>query len=379
LIYNVTKDSYYGEIQTAINGASGGDEIEVAPGTYYEAIDFLGKPIHLYSTGATIDGRGHYHVVQCVNGEGSDTVLEGFTITGGNASGSSFPDNDGGGMFNNGASPTVINCTFSGNSANSNGGGMYNWQSDPTVTHCTFNGNTAGAGYGGGMYSAGSNLTVTNCTFSGNTAVYGGGMYSRTGSNPTVTNCTFRYNTADYGGDGGGMYNDSSNPIITNCILWDDKGGEIVGPATVTYSNVQGGWPGMGNINKDPYFEDSAGRLSIESPCIDVGYNDAVPSYITTDLDGNPRIWDGNFDQIDVVDMGAYEYWHPYDNDSDGIVDSIDPWPDSYSDWWPMYHPDGYLARGYIVDRGDQIIFVDPGYLYGLQGVRSFCCGKVVG
>ncbi|NIN70977.1 MAG: hypothetical protein GTO46_03365, partial [Gemmatimonadetes bacterium] len=72
------------------------DEIVVAPGTYFETINFLGKAIWLRSSDGPevtiIDGTGFFHVVQCVSGEGPDTVLDGFTITGGSAHGSN-PDN----------------------------------------------------------------------------------------------------------------------------------------------------------------------------------------------------------------------------------------------------------------------------------------------
>ncbi len=81
----------YCSIQTAIDNAVATDEIVVAAGTYFETINFLGKAITLRSSGGaevtTIDGTGNFHVVQCVSGEGSGTVLDGFTITGGNADG----------------------------------------------------------------------------------------------------------------------------------------------------------------------------------------------------------------------------------------------------------------------------------------------------
>jgi len=220
-------------IQAGINAAVNGDEVVVAPGTYFETINFLGKAITVRSTdpidsdivaATIIDGTGFFHVVQCVNHEGPDTVLNGFTITGGNANGP-FPDNLGGGMYNNGSSPTVTNCTFSGNSAIF-GGGMYNVSSSPTVTHCTFSENSVihpdGIGFGGGMRNLRSNPIVTNCTFTRNsTDSLGGGMANWT-SNPTVTNCMFSGNTA--GNLGGGISTRySNNPKVTNCTFSENS------------------------------------------------------------------------------------------------------------------------------------------------------------
>ncbi len=109
----------YCSIQTAIDNAVDTDEIVVAPGTYFESINFLGKAITLRSSGGPdatiIDGNGALHVVQCVSGESQDTVLDGFTITGGAA----FL---GGGMFNDQAGPTVTDCAFVGNTAEGGGG-----------------------------------------------------------------------------------------------------------------------------------------------------------------------------------------------------------------------------------------------------------------
>jgi hypothetical protein len=190
----------------------------------------------------------------------------------------------GGGMYNEGSSPAVTNCTFTDNSANWYGGGMHNYYSSPTVTNCTFTDNSA-TYWGGGIcnYSY-SSPTVEGCTFSGNSANEGGGMLNNYSSSPTVTNCTFTANSAigDFG-SGGGMFNNYSSPnvnnctfssnsaglgsggmdnwdsslTLTNCILWADAPSEIGGTAIVTYSDVQGGYSGTGNINADPCFASS--------------------------------------------------------------------------------------------------------------------------
>jgi hypothetical protein len=230
-VYNVTQDKRYGFIQTAINDANDRDEIEVSPGTYYEAIDFKGKAITLYSTDGpsvtTINGTGYDHVVQCVSYEDANTILEGFTITGGNANGS-WPDNCGGGMYNERSNPTIINCIFTANSADANGGGMYNHvyndqkYGNPTVVNCTFQNNIAGKG--GGMCNDWHvDAQVTNCIFSNNSAIVdGGGIFNEHTSSPTVTDCTFTGNSSGF--RGGGMYNDkSSNPTVVNCTFtWNN-------------------------------------------------------------------------------------------------------------------------------------------------------------
>ena len=72
--------------------------------------------------------------------------------------------------------------------------------------------------YGGGMYNESFSPTVSNCTFCDNTADFGGGMYNIS-SGPSVSNCTFSGNTAD---TGGGMYNWASGPSISNCTFSDN-------------------------------------------------------------------------------------------------------------------------------------------------------------
>jgi parallel beta-helix repeat protein len=306
------------------------------------------------------NGENSIHVVT-----GSDTdetaVLDGVTVTAGHADGD-FPDPSsfGGGMYCNAGSPTVTNCTFRGNYTSWDGGGMYCQFSSPTVTDCTFSGNESR--YGSGMYNDDfSTSTVIGCTFSGNSAYWrGGGMQTNNYSHPTVIDCTFIGNTATFGdgggmlidnnsnptvtnctftgnssAQGGGMRNDSSNPTVANCILWGNTPDEISNDSAfpvVTYSDVQGGWPGVGNIDADPIFVDPDNgdlRLLPGSPCIDAGDNAAVPVGIRRDLDGNPRMVVGSsliyLGAAPTVDMGAYEYqFDPFDRFLPGVFGTSD-------------------------------------------------------
>ncbi len=177
---------------------------------------------------------------------GSDTnasaVLDGFTITEGHANGSS-PDygysvSSGAGMYNNGGSPTVINCTFEGNWARRSGGGMSNhYGSQPIVTNCAFRENRA-LHSSGGMYNhEGSSPTVTDCEFHDNSTDWAGGaMENLTNSHPIVTNCTFEGNYSTgrnvWGnGIGGAMVNTDGDSTVTGCSFvanYADVGGGVI-------------------------------------------------------------------------------------------------------------------------------------------------------
>lgn len=301
------------------------------------------------------NGENSYHVVTA-NGTNATALLDGFTITAGNANGDVWPDDGGGGMNNHDGSPTITNCIFRNNVCFADGGGMRTWgksrpkvtncafidnsskqegggmmngpASSPTVINCTFRGNSAGED-GGGMYNnETTNARVTNCTFIANTVkLTGGGMYNVNSSRPTLTNCTFSGNTAGVGG--GGISNYKAGAILKNCIFWKNRapeGKEMYLRSTesefssidVDYCDVRDGrngihleaagnsirW-GAGNIDTDPKFADDQLRLSAGSPCINAGSNSLVPDGVTTDLDANPRILNG------VVDMGAYEFENP--------------------------------------------------------------------
>ena len=216
-------------------------------------------------------------------------------------------------MLNHESGPTVTNCTFSGNSAY-RGGGMYNFKSSPTVTNCSFNGNSASTGGGMENYQD-SNPTLTDCTFSDNYAdSHGGGMLSWRGSNPTLTNCTFSDNSARYGGGmandgsspalsdctfsgnsagdyGGGMYNEGSSPTLDNCTFNDNSAAQYGGGMfngwdsnpTVTNCTLSGnsaGWGGgMYNFESSPALRNTivanspSGRDCSGTPPTSEGYN----------------------------------------------------------------------------------------------------------
>jgi hypothetical protein len=291
-----------------------------------------------------------YHVVLSSGADGA-TVLDGFTITAGNADGSD-PDNSGGGMYNIFSSPTLINCTFVGNYAVRYGGAMFNYMfSSPTLVNCSFVGNYV-VFVGGGMENRYlSESTLINCIFSGNAAEHGGGM-GNSGADATLINSLFVGNSADR--RGGAMYNRFDAEVtVTNSVLWDNtalEGRQITlwydSVLSIRYCDLQGGaqdvnvveslidW-GDGNIDDDPCFVESGCwdangvwiegdyRLQRGSMCIDVGDNASVPADrddldgdgntvepIPWDLGGNARVVDGDNNGDSVVDMGAYEYFN---------------------------------------------------------------------
>ncbi len=227
----------FDNIQAAIDDSNDGDTIELQPGTYTgddnRDIDFFGKAITVRSIDPNDPNVVAATIIDC-NGtttephrgfyfhraETSISVLNGFAITNGYAK-------YGGGIYcSNGSEPTIINCTFSRNSAEYDGGGLYNWNSSPELTNCTFSNNSA-HWYGGGIYDVEySNPMLTKCSFRGNSANRGGGgIANRVNSSPVVTYCTFSVNSAG-GEGGGGMHNRwDSNPVLTRCMFTNNSAG----------------------------------------------------------------------------------------------------------------------------------------------------------
>jgi len=201
-----------------------------AAGGAWETRDWEANPTILSGDiGEPGNSDNSYHVVTAswVNRLG---VLDGFTITGGNADSIFEPNNFGGGMYSTNSTSTLRNLNFTSNSAYW-GAGIYNTsESNPTLGNVTFSSNSA-ARDGGGMYNDQSNPILSDVIFSANTAVVlGGGMYN-TNSNPTLSNVIFS------GNEGDGMYNDHSSPILTNVTFARNLGSRGGGMANYYTSN----------------------------------------------------------------------------------------------------------------------------------------------
>ncbi len=269
-------------------------------------------------------------------------TLDGFTVCGGNANGSSGIDFNGynffrtaaGGIYTRYSSFILSNLNVKGNSANTAGGIFIDHTNNNTVTNSTVSKNV-----NGGIRTS-SIITIANSIISGNK---GPGIYLYSGLNNVNSyirnsiisynsdagvyddqlnnnyiNCTFYGNTADYGG-GLGLFRDNSFATIKNCIFWDNIATGANGAytaeiyfdyseePTVQYCLMQAETlfsTGTGNINnQDPLLINPEGgdfRILAGSPVLDVGSNAAI-SGVSTDIAGNARI------QNTTVDMGAYE------------------------------------------------------------------------
>ncbi len=280
------------DLQTALQAAAPGDEIWVKMGVYKpttgadRTLSFnLESGVALYGGFAgtesdrearlpatnittlsgdldTGGGLDSYHVVRAdeVN---TQARLDGFTVTGANASDASGVEEWGGGMLVYNASPTIVDVHFIGNAAKAgggmfiqsgapllidvsfelndatiNGGGLHtNYLSSPTLTNVTFFDNWA-AEKGGGMCNFDlSRPSLTGGAFTGNSAGQnGGGMYNETGSNPELTGVTFSNNEASQ--NGGGMYNNGIFSTMTNVSFSSNIAGNQGGGIYNTSSSL---------------------------------------------------------------------------------------------------------------------------------------------
>jgi hypothetical protein len=261
-----------------------------------------------------------YHVVTASSTDAS-VVLDGVTITAGNANpsnyyGAAVYNESGnpvlrncrivqnysygrGAFYNVNGSPAFIDCLFSGNTSKYNAGALYNTGTNNVVlTRCVFVGNKTTSGMGGAIFhgtssvltavdtifggntanSSGGTLysvsttSFTNCVFTGNRAEQGGGIYQGSGL-LTLVNCTFSENVSTYYPYGAGLYTRDNTAAITNCIFWGNHYGTQPADENdqinyfncvlqLNYSCVQG-WSGAmggtGNIGGDPLLADANG------------------------------------------------------------------------------------------------------------------------
>ncbi|MHC4628696.1 MAG: right-handed parallel beta-helix repeat-containing protein [Planctomycetota bacterium] len=240
-IENVTTGQKYEQLRYAIGEARQGDTIVLSEGTYPGGVDFAGKNVTLSSAdpndpnvvAATVISGGA-RAVSFTGGEDTACVLAGLTITGAEA-----------GLYCLGSSPTITKCRITGNTT----GIELREGSNPTITLCEIL-SSSGSGIEAWIKQAGrivllNHPVISNCVVADNAA------HGISGGVPTITNCTIAAN---------GAFGISSNaPTVVSTIVYynhADAGLAQIDSASaiVSYSDVQGGWPGEGNIDADPLF-----------------------------------------------------------------------------------------------------------------------------
>jgi len=253
--------------------------IVVGPGTYGERIDFRGRAVTVRSAAGpratVIDGEGAGSVVTFRSGEGFGSILQGFSLTNGFGMGA--------GIFCD-ASPTIVGNVIRGNR------GMY------------------GGGVFVGNYRA--PLLLNNEIRDNEAEVDGGGLFIGFQSFPTLFNNTISGNDAGY--NGGAYYAYYwSVPVLRNAIVWGNRQtGAPLSYSVITYSDVEGGYPGEGNLAPSaPLFrEEATGDLHLAegSPCVDRGSASLDPCPAGTVL-SFPSCVNYIPLPVPVIDLGAYQ------------------------------------------------------------------------
>ncbi len=255
---NGTSEHPFDSIQEAIEAVADGASIIVRPGTYFENIDFLGKPIQLLGIDIgdpdevsfpVLDGAGVGPVVTFAGGEDPNCVLRGFVITGGYGT-------PAGAIYCHGSSPTVMNCLIVGNRATGlNAATLYCFHSNAVFANCTIADNDSRP-LGAGVCLIGSNVTFVNSILWGNTA-------------------------------GQILLDSRSEPLISYC-------------------DIAGGWPGEGNIDADPLFVQRGYWADARNPHVVVEPDDPEAIWIDGDyhLQSEAGRWDAE-KQIWVRDLAT--------------------------------------------------------------------------
>jgi predicted outer membrane repeat protein len=229
-----------------------------------------------------------------------------------------YAEKSGGGIYADTNSNVSINhCKFDENQALWGGGIFAQTSVTLNIVNSSFLRNTANysdgsGGKGGGIdCEEASVLSMINCLIENNNAVEGGGLFFEINARATISNSTLVGNTAT---DGPAAYSTTScNTKLVSSIIRDNGDYPVSGSAKVTYTNIEGGYEGNGNIDKDPkfvtgpwgdyYLSQKAAGQSVDSPCINAGSEIPVMGFTPTDYINRT---DG------VVDTGRVDMGYHY-------------------------------------------------------------------
>lgn len=223
-------------IQSALDVATLPGTIRVAPGVYHENLNFMGAPVTLLATGGPsvtiIDAGQKGPAVTIAQGEGPQSVLDGFTLKNGSGAQGAYAL-QGGGLHVSMSSPTLRNLLVTENvllgATFDSGGGAYITQSNVTISNSVFTGNEV-AYYGGGLYLDRSTVRLDHVIVDGNRATYGGGIAAYYGSS-TVENSVI---SGNQGYMGSGAFVQGNTGDFLNVSMVGNTG--IVGSSVTAYS-----------------------------------------------------------------------------------------------------------------------------------------------
>ncbi|MFG0316859.1 MAG: right-handed parallel beta-helix repeat-containing protein, partial [Planctomycetota bacterium JB042] len=242
---------------------------------------WVGSPFGGTTTSPTIEDcviRNNQSILAPGGGVAGDPVLRRCVLVDNFSS-----DQDGAAVF---GAPTMVHCLVASNYCfDGDGGGVAVSGGTATLSDVTFVENRTRYGYGGGLaVKTGAHATITRCRFVRNQAdflgigsVRGGAVYVAAGATAALDRCTVTENGGKVPAcpgscpeETGGVYGPA---VLTSCIVRDNVASQVWNVAAVTYSDVEGGHPGIGNFDADPSFVDAAFDLHLRpgSPCIDAG------------------------------------------------------------------------------------------------------------